>query len=123
MAKRLDQAITIRCPPELAFDLAQLALTRSGLKVKKVDASSGTIIARKGVNLRTWGNKMTVQIESDEKADDALTTMRVTSETTLIQLVDYGTNRKIIDAFELELRRLISRADQAYLHAEPVSRD
>lgn len=121
MAARLEQIITIRCPPQLVFDLAQLALTRSGLKLKKVDTASGMIVARKGANLRTWGNKVTVQLDNDATPADGLTTLHVTIQT-VIQLVDYGTNRKILDAFELELRRLVSTAELASRQFGPASR-
>jgi len=63
---------------------AQEVAGQSGFKVQEVNADEGSVSARAGFSLRSWGEKISVHV-------DEAGTVQVTSECLMpTQIVDYG---------------------------------
>lgn len=106
MGAKHTETIHVAAPSEQAFELVQRALTNSGFKIASVDATTKTIRAKKGISLSSWGNTIDVAVQPGGADAANHTAVSATSASPGFQLMDWGSNRKIVEKFKGELAKL-----------------
>jgi len=96
--KRNRKIIELQCSYNEAFNLCMSALNSIGARISEIDKSSGSIIAKTGLNMKSWREVITFNIQ---KADNKVK-IEVMSKCRLqSQIFDYGKNyenvKKIVD--------------------------
>lgn len=74
------------------FQASMKALSQCGFHVAESNPEAGQIKATTGMGLRSWGEKITISVSADGRAD-------ITSSCRGIQLIDYGKNKANVNAF------------------------
>jgi hypothetical protein len=93
-------------PRNLAFKEALDALNTLGFKIKNSDEFNGTIEARKGASIRSWGEGIKISITPSNGGSQVYVESDVR-----YQVVDYGKNKDNVDKILTELdNRLLSPA-------------
>lgn len=72
------------------FKVCEQALANFEAKIEVSDDKSGVIEAKKGSNLFSYGNKIVIEIDQNNKEFE----VRIYSKSIGIQIIDWGTNQE-----------------------------
>jgi len=98
--KRNRKIIELQCSYNEVFNLCVSALNSIGARISEIDKSSGSIIAKTGPNMKSWGEVITFNIqEADNKVKiEVMSKPRIRPQ---LLVLDYGKNyenvKKIAD--------------------------
>lgn len=112
MPRQLERTINVDCPDDVAFELAQQALVNIGLRVRELDDASREIRATKGLSIMSYGHNVVIRVEAGGASAWAKTAVTISSKVKFPQMVDYGTNEKLINQFSSQLRHLVATSDR-----------
>ncbi len=96
MAAKKEHGFSVQGSFERVFDAAARATQHCGWRLDVSQPQTGSLRAIHGMNLMTYGEKIDVSVRP---RPDGVCDVWVKSECRGIQMVDYGRNRKNIDAF------------------------
>ena len=86
-------------PYAAVFDVVVAVLPRLPATISGADPATGIVTATTGAGMRSWGERLTVTVWEPAPGSTSVT---IRSQTTF-QLVDWGKNKKNIDAFTTAL--------------------
>ncbi|MBN1922797.1 MAG: hypothetical protein JW892_16225 [Anaerolineae bacterium] len=104
MAANSRKVLVINLPFEQVVPVVEQALLKIGAKISDSDPSSGSIKAKRGVSLKSWGDNITISIARSQSGCH----VDVLSECALpTQVIDWGSNENNIQKLAQELSSIL----------------
>lgn len=108
MTARKEAHIILELSPESALRIAEEGLSRLGAAIQSREA--GTIVAKKGMSFKSWGEDITISVSSQDASRSAV---RIISESSLkTTFIDWGANASNVEQIVRGFQS--ARADAAY---------
>lgn len=98
---RQTREFTMAMPPAQALDACRRAVeSLPKVRVRQVDAEAGTLVARTGMTMRSFGERVTIQISPAGEGS----LVRLSSEPrVMFTLIDYGKGVENVESIRLSL--------------------
>jgi hypothetical protein len=100
MAASYQASLTFPVGGEQLFQACMNALSQCGFSVTGADPSAGLISAKANMSFLSWGEIITLAVAPDGRVD-------MKSSCRGIQLIDYGKNKRNINALSAALSRAL----------------
>jgi len=93
-------SMTFPASRDEAFEACTKAVSQCGFRIAESNPEAGQIEARTRMGLRSWGERITITISAEGRAD-------IKSSCRGIQVVDYGKNKANVNALFSALGSLL----------------
>jgi hypothetical protein len=100
-----ESSMTFPASRDEVFQACMTAVPQCGFRIAESNPEAGRIEARTSMGLRSWGEKITINIGAEGRAD-------IKSSCRGIQVVDYGKNKANVNALFSAIGQLLQPQPQ-----------